>query len=69
MLTNRSDLFFALVPQSDRRQVTDRRQVWRTGRRASDVATADAIVGREMWVVGSSSTGDRQFVSAKPVLH
>jgi len=68
MVTNPLDLFFALVPQNDRRQVLDRRRVWRSGRRASDVAPADASVGREIWVIGSDSSGDRH-VATKPVLH
>ena len=39
-------MFFTLVPQTDRRQVADRRGLWRGGRRASDVVTREQSIAK-----------------------
>ena len=38
-------MFFTLVPQIDRRQVSDRRNFWRGGWRASDIVTRQEALG------------------------
>ena len=40
-MTNHRDVLVSLVPQRDRRQQPDRRQILRGGRRAVDVALSD----------------------------
>jgi hypothetical protein len=45
VVTDQPFMFFTLVPQTDRRQVSDRRNFWRGGRRASDVAARRDAIG------------------------
>jgi hypothetical protein len=67
---NRDDFLFILIPQTDRRQQTERRAIWRGSRRAADqhasanpVSTASAAVA--LW--SAAEQGAR--AAEKPVLH
>ena len=45
VVTQQPFMFFTLVPQTDRRQVSDRRNFSRGGRRASDVVARQEAIG------------------------
>lgn len=68
-MADRLDLFFTLVPQRDRRQTTDRRRVWRGGRRASDVNTADVLGGSDTYMLTPGPACDLNATAAKLILH
>ena len=60
IVTEQPFMFFTLVPQTDRRQASDRRNDWRGGRRASDVVTRQEALGEASvtTILWAASTAD-----------
>ena len=63
------DLVFVLTPHRDRRQLPDRRLVWRGSRRACDYARAKATPAKESPVFWPSLFDHARLVMEKPLLH
>ena len=71
-MTEHPFMTFTLVPQTDRRQVSDRRNFWRGGRRASDIVLRQQAIiegNSADTILWSAATNDLRTGVEKPRLH
>ena len=71
-MTEQPFMFFTLVPQTDRRQMADRRGDGRGGRRASDVVMREQSIAKaqtDATVLWSASQRDLRPTTEKLRLH
>lgn len=66
---NRNDAQFILMPQRDRRQMSDRRAAWRGGRRAADYSCASPLPAGESLPLWTPSLEHAGRDVEKRILH
>ena len=64
-MTEQPFTYFTLVPQADRRQISERRNFWRGGRRATDAVAHQEALGEGapadtvLWAASASSAPEK----------
>jgi hypothetical protein len=66
---NRNNVPFTLMPQRDRRQLPDRRAIWRGGRRAADTASANPLPAQGSFLLWTPSLEQTGRGVEKRILH